>query len=77
MKQNLTLVIDADLLKAARRVALDRNSSVSNMVREFLEQTVKEASQRQAALEDLEDMFRTERIVLGPRTWTRDELHER
>ena len=77
MKHNLTLVIDAGLLKSARKVALDRNTSVSQMVREFLEQTVQQASQRQTALADLENMFRTERVILGPWTWTRDDLHER
>jgi hypothetical protein len=33
--------------------------------------------ERQLALADIEDIFRTTRIQVGDRTWTRDDLHER
>ena len=77
MAKNLTLTIDEDLLRAARKVALDRNTSVNQMVREYLEATVRDTGRRQAAIAKMEEIFRTTRAKVGPITWTRDEIHER
>jgi hypothetical protein len=75
--KNLTLTLDEHLLRAARKVAIDRNTSVNQMVRDFLERVVRETDQRQAALARLDEIFRTERIEVGRRTWKRQDLHER
>ncbi len=77
MQKNLTLVLDEDLLRAARKAALDRNTSVNQLVRTYLEQLVRETDRRQAAMADVEDIFRTTRIRTGRINWTRDDLHER
>ena len=77
MQKNLTLTLDEDLLRAARKVALDRDTSVNQLVRDYLAQLVRETDQQQAALAGLDEIFRTSRFELGPKTWTRDELHER
>jgi uncharacterized protein DUF6364 len=77
VKKNLTLTIDADVLKAARKAALDRDTSVNQMVRDYLAQLVRDTGERRSAREDLKKFFRTSRYKLGKRTWTRDELHER
>lgn len=77
MRQNVTLTLDGDLLRLARKLALDRNTSVNQLVREFLEHLVQEQGRRQAAQADIEDMFRTTRVEVGRRNWTRHDLHER
>lgn len=77
MSRNLTLTIDEELLREARKVALDRNSSVNQLVREFLEQLVRETSARRAALEKIEEIFQLKPVVVGTKSWTRDDLHER
>lgn len=77
MSRNLTLTLDEDLLRAARKVAIDRNTSVNQMVRDYLERVVRETDQRQTALAQLDQIFRTERIEVGRRTWKRQDLHER
>jgi len=59
--KNLTLTLDEDLLRAARKVAIDRNTSINQMVRDYLERLVREADQRQAALARLDRIFRTQR----------------
>lgn len=56
VQRNLTLTVDDDLLRAARKVAIDRNTSVNHLVRDYLAQLVREADQRQAALADMEDI---------------------
>ena len=72
MAKNLTLTLDQDLLRAARKVGLDRNSSVNQLVRSFLERLV-----REAALAGLDEIFSTSRIQVGRRTWKREDLHNR
>jgi predicted HicB family RNase H-like nuclease len=52
VQKNLTLVLDEDLLRAARKAALDRNTSVNQLVRTYLEQLVRETDRRQADLHE-------------------------
>lgn len=77
MQKNLTLTLDENLLRAARKAALDRNTSVNQLVRDYLDQLVRETNQRQEARSLVEDFFRTTSVQIGKRTWKRDELHER
>jgi hypothetical protein len=76
-KQNVTLVVDEDLLLAARKVALDRGTSVNQMVREFLAGLVDETSRREVARANLLKMFDKGLIEIGERNWTREDLYER
>jgi hypothetical protein len=77
VQKNLTLTLDENLLRAARKVALDRDTSVNQLVRDYLAQLVRETDQQQAALASLDEIFQTSRFEIGPKTWTRDDLHER
>jgi len=49
-RQNVTLVVEEDLLLAARKVALDRRTSVNQLVREYLTTLVEESSRRRLAV---------------------------
>ncbi len=77
MPRNLTLTIDEELIRAARKVALDRNTSVNNLVRGFLETLVAESGEQRAAMKYMEEFFRDKPFAIGKRKWTRAELHER
>lgn len=74
---NLTLAIDDELLHEARRLALERKTSVNQLVREYLEELVARPDRRRSAWQRIERRMREPKLVLGPRTWTRDDLHER
>ncbi len=77
MQRNLTLRVEEDVLRAARKAAIDRNASVNQLVREYLVRLARESDQQREALARLEEIFRNSRIEVGRRTWTRDDLHER
>jgi predicted transcriptional regulator len=77
VKKNVTLTLDDKLLRAARKIAVDRDTSVNNLVREYLTDLVQRADKQQSALEEIREIFRTTRARMGPITWTRDDLHER
>ena len=76
-RQNVTLVIDEDLLLAARKVALDQRTSVNQLVREYLARLVEEPSRRRLARARLRKAFETGLIRAGDRKWIRDELYDR
>lgn len=76
-RRNLTLTIDEDVLLAARKAALDRKTSVNQLVRDYLTQLAREKDPREGAWAELEELFRTTPIDIGPITWTREELYER
>ncbi|MGA3020012.1 MAG: hypothetical protein ABSF62_23075 [Bryobacteraceae bacterium] len=76
-KQNLTLVVEEDLLLAARKVALDQRTSVNQLVREFLAVLVEQSGRRRLARARLRQAFETGLVEVGDRNWSRDELYER
>ena len=75
---NLTLRIDADLLRRARIRASERGTSVNAVVREFLE-AYAGGERETAALQALRALADHTRASSGPggRSWTRDEIHDR
>jgi hypothetical protein len=75
--QNVTLVVDEDLLLAARKVALDRRTSVNQLVREYLAALVEEPSRRRLARARLKRAFETGLVDVGDRTWSRNDLYDR
>ena len=77
MTRNLTLTLDEELLRAARKVALDRNTSVNQIVRDYLTALVDETDRQEAALSNLDSLFHESRMRIGPRKWSRQDLHER
>ncbi len=77
MKQNITLSIEKDLLKKAKFLAVQRNSSISQMLSQELEKMVSDADKyetaKRKALKTLKNGFR----MGGKITASRDELHAR
>jgi len=76
-KHNLTLVVDEDLLLAARKIALDRRTSVNQLVREYLASLSEEPRRRRLARMRLSKALQSGLVTVGERTWNRDDLYER
>lgn len=75
---NITLSIDDDLVRKVRKIALDRDTTLTAMVREYLESVAQAASvERLAAAARLRESWERHSSNHGPRTWTRDELYDR
>ena len=75
--RNLTLTIDEKVLTACRKVALYRNTSVNQLVRDFLANLVREDGRRKASLARLKASMREGLYEVGRKSWTRNDLHER
>jgi metal-responsive CopG/Arc/MetJ family transcriptional regulator len=75
--KNVTIALDEALLREARRIAADRSTTLNTMIREFLQELADRESRAVKARSRIIDLCRESRAEVGPRTWTRDELHER
>jgi hypothetical protein len=76
-RQNVTLVIEEDLLLAARKVALDQRTSVNQLVRDYLAALVEESGRKRLARARLKKAFETGLVEVGDRNWSRDDLYDR
>lgn len=74
---NLTLALDEELLRASRKIAIDRNTTVNQLVREYLEDLVKGAERRRLAQAKLIERMSRGMYRVGQPGWTREDLHER
>jgi len=75
---NITLSVDEEIIRKVRKIAVDRNTTLTQMVREYLNRV---AEQQDAELEiacgELEDTFRAFARDLKLPRWNRNDLHER
>jgi predicted nucleic acid-binding protein len=75
---NLTLSVDGDVIRKVRKVAIDQNTTLTQMVRDFLTAVAeREGSERLRAVQRLDETFAAYSRDMGPRRWTREDLHER
>lgn len=75
---NVTLTIADDVLRRARIRALQQDTSVNALVRDYLERFAG-ASPADGGLRDFLEATESTGAGSGPggRSWTRDELHDR
>jgi hypothetical protein len=78
-RQNITLSLPTALLKKARHLAVERGTSLSGLLSEFLSQTVDEADRQDRARARLKKRIRAgfDMGTEGKAGWTREALHER
>ncbi len=77
MKTNVTLKLDAELLKQARILAAEQGSSVSRMLADKLEELVRERAGYDRARKRALARLRVGMDLGWTRPASRDELHER
>jgi hypothetical protein len=77
--QNITLSLPRQLLKRVKRVAADRDTSVSALMAEALGRLADEDRRYAAARKRALAALKSSQSLgtQGRRTWSRDELHER
>jgi Family of unknown function (DUF6364) len=77
---NVTLSIDDELVKKVRKIAVDRDTTLTAMVRDYLLTVANEEAafgRKQLEREALEKTFREIEFRMGDRSWTRQDLYER
>jgi hypothetical protein len=75
---NITLSVEDDVIKKVRKIAVDRNTTLTSMVREFLRSVAdSDQQERENIAHALSMTFKSYSKDMGERHWTREDLHER
>ena len=77
MKTNITLKLDKDLLRRVRVLAAERDTSVSGLLTEQLERTVRDREQYEAAKRRALSILKKGFDLGYKPPASRDEMHER
>ena len=75
---NITLNIDEDIVKKVRKIAVDKDTTLTAMVRDYLTWLAdSDAAERRERIRLLEDSFARLSRGMGQRNWTREDLYGR
>jgi hypothetical protein len=77
---NVTLSIDEKLVKEIRKIAVERDTTLTGLVRAYLQEIAAEhakSGRKRRELEALERSFELLKVKIGKRTWKREDLYER
>ncbi len=75
---NITMKIDDKLLKKARKIAIDKDTTLTGMIRHYLKNLVlREEMSKANIIEELEKIYSTRGVKIGKIKWSREDLHER
>ena len=74
----ITLSVDDKTLERAQKIASDRNTTLTEMVRQFVESIAAQADAANGQTADLlRKSFECLSRDMGQRQWRREDLHER
>jgi hypothetical protein len=68
------------MVKEVRKIAVERNTTLTGLVREYLQRLAAENTEgdrQKRQLEALERNFKTIKLNIGNRTWKREDLYDR
>ena len=77
---NITLSLEDHLVKEVRKIAVDRDTTLTGLVRDYLEKLATEnaaSGRKRREREALERSFERIQVRVGQRTWKREDLHAR
>jgi hypothetical protein len=77
---NITLSLDDKLVKDLRKIAIDRDTTLTGLVRDYLEKLAAEnaaSGRKRREREALERTFKKVQFKIGKRTWRREDLYAR
>jgi hypothetical protein len=80
VRVNVTLTLEDEIVRKIRRLAAERDTTLTGLVRDYLTQLAQadETADRDARnLANLERAFQSFSLSASPRAWSRSELHER
>ena len=76
-RQNISLMIEQELLEEAHLVAVRRHTSVNELVRQFLKQLLRLERERLEAWTDVKKLLERPQVRLGAALPGREDLHAR
>jgi hypothetical protein len=77
---NIVLSLPKDLVKRVRKIAVDRDTTLTSLVREYLSELIRQdaaTDRKRREREALERSFEQFQFRVGNKSWKRDDLYER
>jgi len=77
---NIVLSLPKDLVKRVRKIAVDRDTTLTSLVREYLSELIRQdaaTGRERRKQEALERSFEQFQFRVGNKSWKRDDFHER
>ena len=75
---NITLSVNDKIIKKVRKIAIDKNTTLTAMVRDFLTEVAnRDVQQKKEASSMLHTSFQKMSRDMGQRQWTRGALYDR
>jgi hypothetical protein len=77
---NITLSLDDDLVREVRKIAVERDTTLTGLVRAHLQELAAEHAKsglKRRQIKALQESFEKYSFNIGKRTWKREDLHER
>lgn len=77
---NVTLSLDEKLVKEVRKIAVEQDTTLTGLVRDFLQRLAEESAgsgRKRREREALERSFAQFQLKVGKRAWKREDLHVR
>jgi len=72
------MTIDDTVIKKVKKIAIEKNTTLTGLVREYLNGIAKREDYRtEEIISQLSQIMNSTDIEVGEITWERDELHER
>ena len=80
---NIMLNIDDEVVKKVHKIAADKNTTLTEIVQEYLTSVAdadtveRDAAARKEAADKFRETVNRIKRPMGPRNWTRDDLYDR
>ncbi len=75
---NITMTLDDKIIKKVKKIAIEQNTTLTGLVRDYLTRIAKREDQRvEEVISQLSEIMNSSNMEVGEITWTRDDLHER
>ena len=75
---NITMTLDDEVIKKVKRIAVEKNTTLTGLVRDYLTGIARREDQRrEEVIAQLSEIMNSSNMEVGEITWTRDDLHER
>jgi hypothetical protein len=77
---NVTLTLDDKLLKKIRKIAVERDTTLTGLIRDYLERVAADddtSGRRRREIDALERSFERFRLRFGRQIWKREDLYVR
>jgi len=74
---NITLSVDDGIIKKVRKIAIEKNTTLTAMVRDYLKQVAtRDEAEKQQTLAALRQSFTRLSRDMGKRSWRREDLYD-